>query len=139
MIYLIIAGLIALIFGVLMFFSIGFCDKPCEVCDRILFVLDEKLNPYRFVVGLVLLVIGGWLLYLVMQMPQLIQLHPFWVIAIVFGLLFLIFPHWLVNLSKAADRTIFSTDEKVRKSCKIIGILLILAALYIFYGAYSMR
>jgi hypothetical protein len=130
---LLVAGIVVLVFGGLLLLMGGFCKHPCEACDRVIFVLDEILSPFRVPVGVVLLAIGGWMFYLVMQYPANYLLHPVWVIMLVFGLLFAFLPHWLTRISAVMNRTVFHTDMFVLRFCKIIGITLLLAAVYIIY------
>ena len=138
--YLIAAGIIVLVVGILLAFFKGFCEGTCKGLDRVILVLDDVLNPYRILVGLVIAAVGCWMLYLVaMVVPGYLWLHPIWVILILFGLIFIFSPHWLARISKIANKSIFSTEELVRRSGRIIGIIFILAGLYIFYTVYLMR
>lgn len=138
--YLIAAGVIVLVVGLLLVLFKGFCEGTCKGLDKVVLVLDDVLNPFRILVGLILLLIGGWILYLAaMVVPEFGWLHPIWVILVLFGLIFLLSPHWLARISKVANKSIFSTEELVRRSGRIIGIIFILAGLYIFYTVYLIR
>jgi len=139
MIYLLLSGVVALVFGLMFFFAIGFCKHPCDMCDRVLFVLDEVLNPFRLGVGVLMLILGGWLMYLTIMNPVNVLMYLLWVLIVFFGLLFVFMPHWLERFSKVLDKTVFHTDAFVKNSCRVIGVILILAALFIFYGAYLIR
>jgi hypothetical protein len=57
-------------------------------------------------------------------------------VPLVFGLLFLFLPGWLSWLSKASNAMLFSTDELAIGWRRVIGIALIVAGLYIFYGIF---
>jgi hypothetical protein len=139
MIWLIVSGIVVLVFGILFFFFGALCKHPSEVCDRVLFVLDDILNPYRIPVGIVLLAVGAWILYLVMQYPENYLLHLVWVILMVFGLFYVFLPHWQARISATMNRTVFNTDRFVMRFCKTVGVILLLAAAYIVYASLSIR
>ncbi|MGB9613810.1 MAG: hypothetical protein ACPL4K_06550, partial [Candidatus Margulisiibacteriota bacterium] len=60
-------------------------------------------------------------------------------LALICGLLYLFVPGWLEALSKACNQVILSTDEVVIGSRVVVGIILLLAAIYIFFSAYFLR
>ena len=136
MTYLIVAGIIAVLAGLYMLIAPIFFKNFCCVVDKIIFILDEQVQKIKLIVGIVLLGVAGWVFYLSLN-PEIGQiLHPVWVIALVFGLLSLFFPKWLESLSKLANKSIFPTDQYVLGSSKVIGLLLLLSAVYIFYMVY---
>ncbi len=139
MLYLILAGLVALVVGVVFFFFISFCKHPCEYFDRVLLVLDEKLNPFRLLVGVVLLAVGAWILYLAFNYPEYPLMYALGGFLFVFGVLFVFFPHWLSKISEISNRTVFHTDKFVGNACKGIGLLLVLSAIYILVRAFLIR
>ena len=137
MVYLISSASVALVFGFLFIFFSGPCKRVCRVLDQILFILDEKLQPFKLWLGILLLAVAGWKIYLVLPYPELYHLHPFWMIALIFGFLFIFFPNWLGAISSFMDRIVFTTDKYVEAFSLVIGLLLILASSYIFYMAYT--
>jgi hypothetical protein len=137
MVYLISSASVALVFGVLFVFFSGLCKRLCRVLDQVLFILDEKLHPFKFWIGILLLVVAGWKIYLVLPYPELYHLHPFWMIALIFGFLFIFFPNWLRAISGFMDRVVFTTDKYVEAFSLGIGLLLIIASGYIFFMAYT--
>ena len=138
--YLIAAGVLVLIVGFFLVCCKSFSEVSHKALDKVVLVLDEVLNPWRVLVSLILLALGGWILYLAaVVIPGYWWLHLLWVILIFFGVIFLFAPHWLGRISKIANQTIFKTDELVKRSGKIVGVIFILAALYIFYMIYMMR
>ncbi len=136
MTYLIVAGIIAVLAGIYMLIAPIFFKNFCGVVDKIVFILDEQVQKIKLIVGFLLLAVAGWVFYLSLN-PEIGRLlHPVWVIALVFGLLYLFFPKWLESLSKIANKSIFPTDQYVLGSAKVIGLLLLLSAAYIFYMVY---
>lgn len=135
--YLAILGSVVLIAGIFLFFFPNLYGRFSKVLDRVVFVLDEKLHPYRILVGLFLLAVGGWMLYLVIVYPEYVGLHPVWFILMVFGLLFIFLPHWLAGISDWANKTIFRTDQLVMSACKSVGLALILAGIFVLYKVFA--
>ncbi|KPJ69879.1 hypothetical protein AMJ44_02120 [candidate division WOR-1 bacterium DG_54_3] len=134
--YLIAAGTISLLFGLLLLFAPIFLGNLGAICNRVLIYLDEKLEPVKVWIGITLIIVGGWLLYVSANYPEVYYLPTFWIICFVFGLLFLFFPHWLSWLSNISNRVIFSTDEVVMGARKLVGIVLLIIGIYIFYMVY---
>jgi hypothetical protein len=139
MIYMLMAaGIFALIFGWLLLVSPAIIGKVGEICNRVVFSLDEWFKRNRILVGVALLAVAGWLL-LVAGKYSAWYLDVTWGVAMAFGILFLFFPGWLSWISKASDRVLVSTDELVFGSRRALGILLIVVGLYIFYSVFLMR
>lgn len=137
--YLIAAGIVVLLFGLSLIFTSDFLKKLVDTTNKVIVYLDEKLQPVKLWVGLLLVVIAAWLLYVVANYPDLGYLTSVWVICLFFGLLFLFLPNWLSTLSNVSNKIIFSTDDVVLGSRKIIGIVLLIISIYIFYAAYAIR
>jgi len=137
--YLIAAGIVVLLFGLSLIFTSDFLKKLVDTTNKVIVYLDEKLQPVKLWVGLLLVVIAAWLLYVVANYPDLSYLTSVWVICLFFGLLFLFLPNWLSTLSNVSNKIIFSTDDVVMGSRKIIGIVLLIISIYIFYAAYAIR
>ena len=132
-----IGGLL-LIFGGLFLFSreallalSAFLNKPLAYVDR-------GLGAYRMLVGIVLVIIGGWVISVAFSYPELWYLHIIGALVLFFGLLYLFLPGWLDRLSKILDQTLLSTDEAVIGARKSLGIILMVVAIYVFYSAYLM-
>lgn len=137
--YLLALALISLVFGLILLFMPNLLMRLGEVCNKIILFLDEKLQPVRIWVGIVLILIGGWLLYVAIQYPELSYLNAVWLICLGFGLLFLFFSNWLTWLSNVSNKVIFSTDDVVIGSRKIVGVVLLIASFYILYSAYVIK
>lgn len=135
--YLLTVAIVTLVFGLILLFSPGFLKRLGDICNRVILYLDNKLEPFKVWVGLVLIAVGAWLLYVVVQYPELNYLSSIWIISMAFGLLFLFFPNWLSWLSKVSNKVVFSTDDVVIGARKIIGVVLLIICVYIFYGAYA--
>jgi len=137
--YLITIGVIVLVFGLSLLFTPNALGKIGEISNRIILYLDEKLQPAKLWIGLVLIAVAAWLLYVVAKYPELNYLNAVWIISLFFGLLFVFLPNWLAALSNVSNRIVFSTDEVVMGSRKIFGIILLIISIYIFYAAYAVR
>ena len=137
--YLLTAAVIALLFGLVFLFTPALLLKLGELFNRVVVYLDERLQPLKMAIGVLLLLLSGWLLYTVARYPELAYLNALWVVTLAFGLLFLFFPGWLKWLSAVSDKVVLSTDDVVIGSRKIIGVLLLISSLYIFLGAYFSR
>jgi hypothetical protein len=138
MAYLMVSGTVSLLFGLIFLFTPAFLGSFGQVFNRVVLFLDERLEPMKKGIGLLLVVVGAWLLYVVTRYPELGYLTWIWLICLSFGFLSLFFPHWLAWLSNLFNRVVFSTDEVVMGSRKIIGIILLIFAVYIFYAAYTL-
>ncbi|MDD4179858.1 MAG: hypothetical protein PHH14_07455, partial [Candidatus Margulisbacteria bacterium] len=126
-----IAGVISLVMGVLLLFPkevlrglLGWLEKP-------VLMVDELVNSVRIPVGIVLVIIGGWVISVAFNYPELWYLHVIGVVVVFFGLLNLFLPQWVGIFSKVADRLVFSTDEMVLGLNRTAGIILVICGLYI--------
>lgn len=135
--YLIVAGMIALVFGAILLFTPSFFQSICLVCDRVLFNLDEKLEPYKTSVGIVLILVAGWFFYMALKYPPIaLMLHPVWIIVLTFGLLYLFLPDWLVRISEVTNRNVLPTDKYIMGACRIAGTILLVMSVYIFHASF---
>lgn len=135
--YLMVAAIMALVFGAILLFTPSFFQNICLVCDRVLFKLDEKLEPYKNSVGIVFLMVAGWFFYMALKYPAIaLMLHPIWIIVLIFGLLYLFLPDWLVRISEVTNRNILPTDKYIMGACRIAGTILLIMSVYIFHAAY---
>lgn len=136
MVWLIAAGIFTLLGGLLLLFfgekSRGFWN----IINSPIAYVDSVLAGVRVPVGIVLVIVGGWVISVAFNYPELWFLHIIGILALFFGMLYLFLPQWLVVFSTAADRLLFSTDEVVLGTRKSFGIILVLMAVYIFYAVY---
>lgn len=130
--WIITSGVIALIVGLILVTN-GIMRWLTGVLDKPVAYLDEKLNSMRFVSGIVLVIIGGWFVSLAFSYQSLWYFHLLGVVALFVGLLYLFLPGWLKVFSQVADRLVFSTDDYIFAARRTVGIILIIAAVYIFY------
>ena len=130
------SGIVAVIFGLILMLSANILGKAGEVGNKTLLVLDEKISPLRLFIGAMLLILGVWMLVNVFSYPQFWYINIIGVLAIFFGLLFMVFPHSLEVLSNIFNTVLLSTDEIVLAIRKIVGIVLLIAGSYILYAAY---
>ena len=135
-----IAGIVSLVFGLVLLLFPKYLKGLSAVVDRYLFVLDEYLRPYQKPAGFILLVVGGIMVIINLLYPALsLILAPVWVIAILFGLLFVAMPDRLKSITAVADAKVVDTDEYVQKSSRFVGIILLIAGLYMFVIAITYR
>lgn len=139
MAYLLTAAIITLLFGLIFLFTPNFLTSLGTVLNRVVLYLDEKLSPVKMLVGIVLILVGAWVMWTVARYPELSYLSALWIICLAFGLLFLFFGNWLSWLSDVSNKVIFSTDDVVVGSRKIFGVILLIASVYIFYAAYAIK
>jgi hypothetical protein len=135
--YLVVAGMVALVFGAILLFTPSFFQSICLVCDRLLFNLDDTLQPYKNSIGIVLLLVAGWLFYMALRYPAVaLMIHPIWIIVLVFALLYIFLPNWLVRISEVTNRNVFPTDKYIMGACRVAGTVLLIMSVYIFHAAY---
>jgi len=135
--WLIFSGIVALLFG-LLFVSDGLLGKIGAVGNQIIAPLDEILYKGRMFVGLILVAAGLWIAYVAANYTGLAWLNVVWIIAVFFGLLFLFLSPMADGFIKSFDSGAF-TDELVLGSRKVVGIILVIVSLWIFYSAYLVR
>ena len=136
--FLIVAGIIALLFGILAVFSREILQKMGAVLNKPVVVVDEKLKAVRIPLGIALVLLGGWIISVAFSYPELWYLHLIGIVVLFFGLLYLFVPQWLDVISRFLNQSMLSTDEIIIGTRKTIGVLLILAAIYIFYSVFLM-
>jgi hypothetical protein len=137
--YLWFCALVSLVFGLLLLASPEVMGSLGSVLNSALFVLNGQTMRYRVGIGIVLLVVSAWVFYIGLQYPAW-YLTATWIVALVFGLLYLLLPGWLNWLSKASNALLVSTDDLVIGWRRVIGIVLIVTGIYIVYGIFaSMR
>ena len=137
--WLIAAGIIALIFGLLLLSSRDFLVNLGAFFNQSLGKVDGFLSPVRILVGIILVIIGGWLISVAFSYPDLWYLHLIGALALIFGLLYLFIPQWLEVLCNVCNQVLLSTDELVIGARIVVGIIFILAAIYMFFSAYLIR
>ena len=134
--WLVTAEIVSLLTGFLLLLADKNIHKLSRFLNKPLFYLDGMVNSVKIPAGIVLVIVGGWLVSVALGYQSLWFLGLMGVVVIVFGLFYLFLPNWLVPLSKISDKFIFSTDDFVLGARKSIGIILIVCALYIFFAVY---
>lgn len=137
MAYLWFCAIVSLVFGLLFLSSPGLLGVWGKVLNVALFALNGQTVRYRLWIGTALLVIAAWVFYAGLHAPDW-TLTATWIVALAFALLYLVVPHWLAWLSKASNALLLSTDELVLGWRRLIGIILLVAAAYMFYGIFAM-
>ncbi|MBN2058306.1 MAG: hypothetical protein JW782_05885 [Candidatus Saganbacteria bacterium] len=131
MTYLMLSGLIAFVFGIIVLVSPIFFKDFCAMVDKLVFELDALIKPYRIAIGLILLIVSFWIFFVIRRYPELWYLSAVAVIALLIGVLYLFFPRWLDRLSEVANILVFPTKEYVMGACKFVGVIMLAAGLYI--------
>ena len=139
MTFLIVSAIVAFLAGIFLFFAGDSVKKVSDLLNRIIFHLDEALCSARLASGLILLLLGGWIVYTGMAHPVFSYLTLVGGLIVVFGLLYLFFPSWLGAMSDWADRIMLSTDDIIFHARRISGVVLILISLYIVYSAFQIK
>ena len=135
MLCLVCIGIIGVCFGVLCLASPKVLVRMGAVLNKPVLFLDEKLYRYHVIVGLLLVVIGGWIISVAFRHPDLWYLYMVGILALVLGFIYLFFSRWLGRFSNGADLVVLSTDEKLLKLRKVVGSISIIASIYLFYVA----
>lgn len=136
--WLITLGIILLIFGLIFIFSRNILLALGSFLNQPVASIDKRIKSYRILAGVILVIIGGWVISVAFGYPELWYLHIIGVLILFFGLLYLFLPDWLDWLSTVLDQILLSTDEAVIAARKSLGIILIIAAIYVFYSVYIM-
>jgi hypothetical protein len=133
--YLLFCALVSLIFGLLFLASPEVLGTMGTVFNAGLYTLDSGIMRYRVWLGIILLAVGAWIFYIGLQFTAWYIVFS-WIVALAFGLLFLLLPGWLTWLSKASNALLVSTDELALGWRRVIGVALVVAGIYIFYGIF---
>jgi uncharacterized membrane protein HdeD (DUF308 family) len=134
--YMIFAAIVSLLFGILFLMSPETLGKWGGVSNQTVMVLDEKLSAARTIVGVILLLMGLFISWSAFGYGSLWYLHIIGIIAIFFGLLYLISPQGLKTLSSICNVVLLSTDEVAMASRQIIGIIMLVFGAYMLYAVY---
>ncbi|MCU0640537.1 MAG: hypothetical protein MUC35_00425 [Candidatus Margulisbacteria bacterium] len=134
--WLIVAGIVSLLSGVLLVFSSETLKKLGDLLNTPLGQIDGVLLAARIPAGIALVIVGGWIISVAFAYPELWYLHLVGGLLLAFGLLYLFLAQWLTVLSQLCDQLLLSTDDLVLGTRKSFGVVLIVIALYIFYAAY---
>lgn len=139
MAWLITVGIISLVFGIVLLFFRKFSFHLANTWDKPLASFDDKLKSVRLLTGVVLILLSSWIILVSYYYAQLWYLHIVGSIVLFFGLLYLLMPQVLDLLSNISSRVVYSTDEALSKTGKVLGVILILSAGYFFYTAALVR
>ncbi|MFA5113642.1 MAG: hypothetical protein WC529_05025 [Candidatus Margulisiibacteriota bacterium] len=134
--WLITAGIVSLLTGILLVFSSDTLQKIGEVLNKPIASIDGAVMGIRLPAGIALVIVGGWIISVAFGYTSLWYLHLIGALILFFGLLYLFLPQWLGIVSRVADQLLLSTDELVLGTRKSFGVVLIVVAIYIFYSAY---
>jgi len=133
---MIFAGVVAFLFGLLLLLPGEIFFKRSDKLNLSIPFPEQKMKAIRIPLGILLLIVGIWNLVIAFYYPQIKFLHFSGLTTLIFGLLYLFVPDWLIPLASFSDQIIFSTDELLIKVKKTTGIILLLASFYIAYSLY---
>jgi len=131
-----IAGIFILLFGMILIVSRKILIKLRSFLEEPILFLDEKLKSIGIIAGALLSLIGGWIVSVAFNYPQLWYLHPIGLLILCFGLLYLFLPEWLGSLSGFFDRFLLSADQVFIEDRRNAGLVFIGIALFILISAY---
>lgn len=135
MIWLTAAAVLSLLFGLLLLLSGEKLKQLSAVFNQPVAYIDTAFIAARIPVGLSLIMAGGWLISVAAGYPALWLLAPAGALAVGFGLLFFFLPGALNSLAKSTDTLFFPADDFSPGARRGLGIILIIAAVYIFFAA----
>lgn len=139
MVYLLMIGAVEFLVGLVLVLAPEPFRGLCSRCDRVFLDIDKKLEPYRAWVGIAEVALSAWLLYVAIRFPAFgVVLHPFSLIFLFFGILYIFLPRWMTKISSVAHKKVMDVDEFVMGARRISGFIFILASFYIFYLATRM-
>jgi len=136
MIWFVILGIIALVFGFLFIFSKEILFLVSLIMERPLASIEPRISSIRGIAGGILVLIALWILYTAVRIVGPWYLYLAGLIILLFGLLYLFIPRWVDQMSKFTNRVVFATDEVIVGGRRSIGIVLLILALYFFYTAF---
>lgn len=137
--WIIASGTISLLFGLILFFSRPIFESLSRFFNQPVLIIEDKVNKIRVCAGVFFLVAGGWMVVNAVAYPALWYLSIAGGVVIIFGILYIFIPSWVRWLSRAADHFLLSTDDFIIEARKIIGLILIAAAVYNLLSAFIMR
>lgn len=133
--WLLFVAIVSLSFGIFFIWGDWFIKLKTYLEEPVGSV-DDKLLSARRLVGLALAVIGAWVCYLAFVYPQLWLFYPVGLLFLFFAGLYLFAPATIKKLSEISDKIVLPTDTIILGMKKFVGVLLILAAGYLFYAVY---
>lgn len=133
--YLILIGIVAILFGLLLLLSPENLKGLSSACDKVILKIDDIVLQSRTPMGIALLIAGFLILWLVWPYLSLWGLNIVVLLALIFCLLLIFFPKALEYLRRWSDRSAFSVDNFVLAARKTVGTLLIIAGIFIIYAA----
>ena len=133
--WLLFVAVVSLLFGIFFIWGDWFI-KVKEYLEEPVGTVDDKLLSSRNLVGLVLALVGVWVIYEAMIYPSLWAFYLIGVLLLAFAGLYLLSPKTLKKLSEISDKVVLPTDTIILGMKKFVGVLMILAAGYLFYAVY---
>jgi uncharacterized membrane protein YecN with MAPEG domain len=133
-IYLLISGITSLIFGILFLVApTRFWERIGNFFNKPVLFVENKLRAYNFAAGFIFLILGTWLIFLALEDSQIWFIYLIGAAFVIFGLLYIFTPNWLVWISNMSGKVIIAFDQVAIASRTSLGVVLILAAVYIFF------
>lgn len=134
MVYLIVAAVLSLVFGVLCLITpASFWSRLNSFFNKSVVNLEDRMHGVNaFLIGVACVMLGIWIVYVALKLVELQLFYYLGSAIIIIGLILIFAPVWLLWISKESGREILSVDKYLESSRISLGIILILAAVYIF-------
>ena len=133
-IYLFISGITSLIFGILFLIAPPrFWERVGNLFNKPVLYVESRLRVFNFPVGFLFLILGTWLVFLAIEDPGIWYFFIAGIIFVLLGLLYIFIPDWLLWISNLSGKVVVFFDQVAIASRTSLGIVLILASIYIFF------
>jgi len=132
--FLFISGITSLLFGILLLLAPArFWNWVGNIFNKPVIFVENQLRNYNFPVGFIFLVLGAWLMFLAVGDPGIWFFYVIGTVFVILGLLYIFVPDWLLRVSIFSGKVIIAFDQIAIASRTSLGVVLILASLYIFF------
>jgi hypothetical protein len=134
--YVLVVGIVLVIFGLLLLFKPKWLGAFLEVFNKGYMFGDMLVNQFRLLFGLILLFLSAWMVRHVFLFPEMgVVFYPACLFFAFFGMIMIFFPTFMSQISAFLNRVIFHTDSLVLKAHRAFGLLFILIGLYLIYAS----
>lgn len=136
--FLIVAGFVSLIFGLLFIFLPGrYWERARDLIDRPVLIIENTLHKFRFPGGFLFVAIGCWLIYLAWTDAPAWQLYFVGITFVLVGFFYLLLPDLVVWISTLSGKELIAFDKIMLSSRFSLGIMLLFVTVYIFIRVYQ--
>jgi hypothetical protein len=137
MVFILTAGIFGFVLGLLLTFFPSLLEQLNLICDRVLLYLDEKLYAARIPAGIIIALLGLWILSSSKPNPLVAGelLAAGSIVVIVLGLLLLVSPKLVVKLSEWGNTMLVTSDALIIKARTTAGIVILLISIFLLFIA----